>query len=83
MGVSDFTTEANVLSDLPKRTGKGFFFSVSLNVTTVGRIFSQPFEKAIPKPDEQENESSGPAKTAGLVRLGFLGSVGPYKGGRP
>jgi hypothetical protein len=52
VGVGDFTTDANALSDLPKRTDTGFFFSVSLNVTTVGGIFSQPFEKAIPKPDE-------------------------------
>lgn len=52
VGLGDFTTDGNVLSDLPKRTDTGFFVSFSLNVTTVGSIFSQPFEKAVPTPNE-------------------------------
>lgn len=51
-GLGDFTTDGNALAELPKRTDTGFFVSFSLNVTTVGSIFSQPFEKAVPAPNQ-------------------------------
>jgi hypothetical protein len=52
LGLNDFTTDAEALAELPKRTDIGAFVSFSLNVTTVGSIFSQPFEKAVPTPNQ-------------------------------